>query len=32
MWYMQLTNARGFCAELATAITVAIASRYGNVS
>jgi hypothetical protein len=27
---VQLTNARGFCAELATAITVAIASRYGN--
>jgi sodium-dependent phosphate transporter len=25
----KLTNARGFCAELATAITVAIASRYG---
>lgn len=26
---VKMTNARGFCAELATAITVAIASRYG---
>lgn len=26
---VRITNARGFCAELATAITVAIASRYG---
>lgn len=25
----KMTAARGFCAELATAITVAIASRYG---
>ncbi|KAK2075849.1 hypothetical protein QBZ16_001590 [Prototheca wickerhamii] len=26
---VKITNVRGFCAELATAITVAIASRYG---
>lgn len=26
---VKMTNARGFCAELATAITVAVASRYG---
>ncbi|KAL6767359.1 hypothetical protein ACKKBF_B34960 [Auxenochlorella protothecoides x Auxenochlorella symbiontica] len=26
---VKVTNARGFCAEIATAITVAVASRYG---
>lgn len=27
---VKVTNARGFCAEIATAITVAVASRYGG--
>ena len=28
----KLTNTRGFCAELSTAITVVVASRYGASS
>ena len=29
---LKVTNARGFCLELSTAITVVIASRYGGCS